>query len=149
MLAVEHADENFFGFSQDPTPRRAPVAVGAEAHNCVPHCSPRWSAGPLGPSGTGLAGSLPGPGSAFGPIKWQLNRRRSLSLAIGGRMHGAGGLQVGAPARSGGSARPLASNLHLTLRQSPLAQAGTNRGIPASTNSNPPARDAGGKEETR
>jgi hypothetical protein len=141
--------EIFFGSKQTPAPRGASKAT-AGAHSCVTHCSPRWSAGPLGPSGTGLAGSLTSPGSAFGPIERQSNRHRLLSLAIGRHEYAAGGSQVGAPARSGGSARPLASHRLHTLRQPPLAQAGTNRGIPASPNhTSSPARDAGAKEEIR
>ncbi len=146
---INGINENFFGSKQNPAPRRPSEATGAGAHSCVPHCSPRWSAGPLGPSGTGLAGLPVGPGPAFGPIRRHPNRPRTLSLAVGRHMHEAGGLQAGAPARSGGSARPLASKPLHNLRQLPLARAGTNRGIPASTHPNAPARDAGGKEEIR
>lgn len=153
MLTAEQRqgriNEIFFGSKQSPAPRRAFEATGAGAHSCVPHCSPRWSAGPLGPSGTGPAGSPSGPGSVFGPIERQSNRHRSLSLAIGCQEYAAGGWQAGVPARSWGSARPLASHRLHTLRQLPLARAGINRGIPALINSNAPARDAGGKEETR
>lgn len=140
----EHADEFFFGSGQDPTPRRALEAAGAGANTCASRRSPRWSAELLDRSGTGL------PGWVSGLLQRHTRRHRSPSLAVRRHMHAAGGWQAGAPARSSRSPRPSAlDRLHI-LRHLPMGWAGTSRGVPASPmHSNPPAWDAGVKEETR
>jgi len=75
----------FLGSDRDPTSRRG-SAAGARASACASHRSPRWCAAPLDLAGTGRAGALPG----LGPVARSAER------------HGkaAGGLRVGAPARS-------------------------------------------------
>lgn len=139
-----HADEIFFGSCPDPTPRRALEAAGAGANTCASRRSPRWSAEPLDRSGTGL------PGWVSGPLQRHTRRHRSPSLAVRRPMHAAGGLQAGAPARSSRSTRPSALNRLHIIRHLPMGRAGTSRGVPASPiHSNPPAWDAGDKEETR
>lgn len=130
------------------------VEISAEPNpgskTCVSHRSPRWSAEPPGPVGTSRAGALLDSGSVAGPTERLVHRRRLPSLGSGRRMYAAGGSQAGAPARSGRSTRPLCSNRLHTIRQLPLASAGSGRNNPAtSPNSIPPAREAGGKEENR
>ncbi len=143
------ADEIFLGSDQGSTPRCA-LSAGAGANNCASHRSPRWSVEPLGLDGIGLAGVHTGLGTVLEPIERHSNRHPSPSLAIGRRTHAAGGLQAGAPARSERSTRPLSLNRLHTDRQLPSGDAGTSRGVPASSMQlNLPGWDAGIKEENR
>lgn len=102
-------------------------AARASAHICAPHCSPRWSAAPQAPTGTGRSGARSRSGSDRG-FERLANRLPAHSLVLGSQSQPAGGLQAGAPAESTRTTRPPA---------------------PSKRHPNPPAGEAGAKEEKR